>query len=566
MQPLLNACAPREIIDLDTVDSDILEADLRAFVHDALSASAVWEGAEAVIDEVATKVAATLTGSRQEAGWGQFLVAVLYVDFVRDFVTPSNKGEVYTALKGIPSTLPDVLELDLQRDPDDRRRTLLTVFALAKGEGMPLAFATSIADALSPGIDWNTEARSTLNSVLFYLRIAPDSDGTTLYRPFHQAIADHLLAAPEVNLAGRVVEAVISSRETPNGTRQWANSPPYVARHFLTHAAEAQRAVEFLSDPEVLVVSDPEAVHAALRATQGEPRAIAAIYRASPLAGTTPDQRRDILSLNAARIGDEHLAYALSTHPDSGSSWTPRWSTGSTANGAVLSILTSRPGGVVFAVDSTIVGGRLVAVTGGDDRAVRMWDLTTGTAIPTPVMKHDGSVRAVACATLNGRPVAITGSSDLTVRMWDLTTGTPIPTPVMKHDRSVRAVACTTLNGRPVAITGSSDLTVRMWDLTTGDPIPTPVMKHDRSVRAVACTTLNGRPVAITGGDDRAVRMWDLTTGDPIPTPVMKHDRSVRAVACTTLNGRPVAITGRGRAVPCECGTSPPATRSPPPS
>jgi WD40 repeat protein len=50
--------------------------------------------------------------------------------------------------------------------------------------------------------------------------------------------------------------------------------------------------------------------------------------------------------------------------------------------------------------------------------------LTAGTPIGEPLTGHTGPVLAVATAVLpDGRPVAVTGGVDRTVRVWDLAAG-----------------------------------------------------------------------------------------------------------------------------------------------
>jgi WD40 repeat protein len=47
--------------------------------------------------------------------------------------------------------------------------------------------------------------------------------------------------------------------------------------------------------------------------------------------------------------------------------------------------------------------------------------LATGRQASPPLTGHTNSVRAVACATLpDGRAVAVTGGNDRTVRVWDI--------------------------------------------------------------------------------------------------------------------------------------------------
>ncbi|MGW4529216.1 WD40 repeat domain-containing protein [Amycolatopsis sp. NPDC004378] len=137
--------------------------------------------------------------------------------------------------------------------------------------------------------------------------------------------------------------------------------------------------------------------------------------------------------------------------------------------------------------------------------------------------------RAIATAAVGGRPIAVTGSNDHAVRIWDLTHGTLIHPPMREHRDRVYAVACTRLDGTPVAVTGGDDDLLRLWDLTTGRAIGTPLAGHGSWISAVVCTEADGRSVAISGSFDRTVRVWDLDTGQcaevlVMPTPVWALD------------------------------------------
>ena len=60
------------------------------------------------------------------------------------------------------------------------------------------------------------------------------------------------------------------------------------------------------------------------------------------------------------------------------------------------------------------------AVSGSDDKTLKVWDLTTGGLLRT-LEGHAGSVTAVAMSGDGTR--AVSGSDDETLKVWDLTTG-----------------------------------------------------------------------------------------------------------------------------------------------
>ena len=82
--------------------------------------------------------------------------------------------------------------------------------------------------------------------------------------------------------------------------------------------------------------------------------------------------------------------------------------------------------------------GTPVAVTGGLDGTVRVWDLRTGAARGRPLRGHTGWVNAVAIGEVDGTPVAVTGGADGTVRVWDLRAGVARGEPLRGHDGWVK--------------------------------------------------------------------------------------------------------------------------------
>jgi WD40 repeat protein len=85
----------------------------------------------------------------------------------------------------------------------------------------------------------------------------------------------------------------------------------------------------------------------------------------------------------------------------------------------------------VRAVACTVLDGRPAAIV-GQGPEVRVWDLTTGQERAT-LAGHADTVKAVACCTLDDRPVAVTGGDDRVVRVWDLTAEKAIATLCMPY-------------------------------------------------------------------------------------------------------------------------------------
>ncbi|MEV5204483.1 hypothetical protein [Streptomyces sp. NPDC053720] len=303
--------------------------------------------------------------------------------------------------------------------------------------------------------------------------------------------------------------------------------------------AEPAVVDERLTDPGFLVNADAEQVVALLDdASSPAARSAAAVYRASARLHrhSTAGVRRQLLALDAALCGDRELSAEIVTvrvEGEPAERWGVEWATGCHTD-------------AVYAVATAVVEGRPVAVTGGYDGTVRVWDLTTGQPAGEPLTGHTSAVYAVATAVVEGRPVAVTGGYDETVRVWDLTTGQPAGEPLTGHTDAVYAVATAVVEGRPVAVTGSLDETVRVWDLTTCQLVGEPLTGHTSAVTSVATAVVEGRPVAVTGGHDRTVRVWDLTSREQIGKSLTGHTSVVYTVATAVVDGRVLALTGSG--------------------
>ncbi|MEU1035789.1 hypothetical protein ABZ402_45380 [Streptomyces mirabilis] len=201
------------LIDLDHSQPDDICQAVRQYVGDLLAVDTPYAARDAVnaANALAEGIAERLTGkgdpSRGEAspeepkplGWGEFLVAGLYVHHVLTLPTERDSGRARELGLQVPRDLPDLLELDLARRADQPDlRTVLATVAHAEGSGMPERLIAEVASVFTRGKGPLSVRRvqEALEQARFFLRQDIDTDGTTLYRLFHEGLAEHLRAHP----------------------------------------------------------------------------------------------------------------------------------------------------------------------------------------------------------------------------------------------------------------------------------------------------------------------------------------------------------------------------------
>lgn len=135
-----------------------------------------------------------------------------------------------------------------------------------------------------------------------------------------------------------------------------------------------------------------------------------------------------------------------------------------------------------------------------DGACLRLWDRAGAC-----VRIMDGHLGEIRCSALNpARTQALSGAEDRTVRLWDLKTG-HCRLALAGHDHWVLAVAFGP-DGR-YAASGGRDNTVRLWDLASGRCAQV-FEGHTDAVRAIAFGA-DGRTL-LSVGNDTTARVWTL--------------------------------------------------------
>jgi WD40 repeat protein len=186
--------------------------------------------------------------------------------------------------------------------------------------------------------------------------------------------------------------------------------------------------------------------------------------------------------------------------------------------------------------------GRL-ALSGGSDGTVRLWDLTTGKEVKQ-LSGHQSQVHGVAFSG-DGR-LALTGSLDMTARVWDVAEGRELVC-FRGHKDWVRSVSFSADGKRALTASGgpgSIDCTVRLWDVANGQEIRT--MKGHVNPVTCAVFTPDGRQ-AVSGSDDGTVRLWDLSDGSELRK-YLGHQEHVYGVAVSG-DGQVIASVGGDKTI-----------------
>ena len=191
-------------------------------------------------------------------------------------------------------------------------------------------------------------------------------------------------------------------------------------------------------------------------------------------------------------------------------------------------------------VRSVAIGERL-AVSGGADNTVRVWDLENGQPIGSP-LKHRGQVDAVSIGRLGGRDVVVSGGQDDLVHLWHLERRRRREQTFAGHSGWVHSVAIARLADEEVIASAAYDGTVRIWNPRSDKPRNV-ISVGDAGVLTMAIGMAGERLVVVTGDNDGVVWTFDPWSGETL-LQLRGPSRHVNEVAIGRLDGRDVIVSG----------------------
>ena len=139
------------------------------------------------------------------------------------------------------------------------------------------------------------------------------------------------------------------------------------------------------------------------------------------------------------------------------------------------------------------------ALTGGGDRAVRLWDIETGRCLRI-LRGHTDKVWSVEWSA--DKRFALSGGADKTVRLWDVETGCCLRV-LERHKAGVYSAVWSA--DQKLVLSGSQD--IRLWDAETGNCLRG-LKGHTRFVVSVVWSA--DQRYALSGGMDNNMRLWDM--------------------------------------------------------
>jgi WD40 repeat protein len=370
---------------------------------------------------------------------------------------------------------------------------------------------------------------------------------------------------------------------TADGKSRWEHTSAYLRRHAARHALLAGELTDLLEDPEFLVHADSGALGDVLAQATGpdHDRPAELAYRASYPAhrGVHPDARRQILLIDAARLGQRELANRL----HHGDSRAVRWTTGSGRSAQLRHCLmpaeTDHAPGAVAVRASGTVDGRTVVVTtypratGGPEAVV--WDLASGRVLTevgrsdSPAGSGAGPVRpeptCATIATVADGTLVVMGYDDGTVHAWNARTGQPrdgygFPVHPAGAGRVAGVTALAVVSGGARGsrlVTGGRDGAVRIWD--AADPAATGMISGYEEAHLGGVSVLAAVPRGlsrqddgaswqiVSGGVDGVVRTWGLSPVDAVgPLTKIRGGPGVTALGLSRVPGtrEPVCLAG----------------------
>lgn len=458
-------------------------------------------------DVIAGRVASIVA----EKVYPNFLVARLAVE---DLLSRTSAADPESAKEmSFPQGVADAFNAYLQRfgDKETAARDLLLPLAYAEGQGLPWDNIWPLLASELSGREYSDEDVRWLLSNAGAFILESSEDGHSVYRLYHQALADFLRSGGIPSSIHRIFARVLIGSvplRIDGGGPDWFLANQYVRWYLATHAA-ASLLAPLLQDPVYLLAAKPDRLLRSIwRNWEYLPRDIARAYleAVQNIRESSPQIAVLHLELIARRRGLSDLADRAAFVPISHichvpwTKWVPEASCLSFGKGE-SSIRTLG----VAEWDTS----RMVALSGREDGSVEVWDIALGERIFHWKEKSVGSARHVAHAKgKNGHYLIASWSSDY-MGCFDLESNQSTLVMDDSNGRRYDVTALRTVDrsGETVCITAHGNGRLVLRSLPSLEPI---VEVADAGwIAALHPLTEKGHELVLSAGDNYKVPPYD---------------------------------------------------------
>ncbi|EJD44391.1 WD40 repeat-like protein [Auricularia subglabra TFB-10046 SS5] len=162
---------------------------------------------------------------------------------------------------------------------------------------------------------------------------------------------------------------------------------------------------------------------------------------------------------------------------------------------------------VVISIAYLPSGKRIVS--GAEDGSIQMWDPLTCQEAVEPLRGHQHAVDRVSVSP-NGQELASCSLAERAIRRWDVASGTPIGSPLLADTHTVAY----SLDGILLAYPDGD--TICLWDVSTGSASGEKLRGHTATVTDVAFSP-NGANIG-SASIDKTIRLWTSATRECVAT------------------------------------------------